>query len=178
MYNGIPTAIPIQPVNPFYVDLNKYSGTWYDVAHLPSFYQPTGAYNTLATYSINSDGTIGVYNTTYYNSTGYPTKYSVYGVGRSVDPNNRRLSITFQPSVGITGPVPQITGYYDIIVVAEDTLYPRYKYAAVSDPEKRSLSLLSRSPYPPSNELQDLIARVASAGYNVAGLEYTYHKHS
>lgn len=172
MYNTLQTSYSM---NPFYVDLHRYTGLWYDIAHIPAYFQPPGGYNTTATYSLNMDGTLGVYNNTYYNMNGYQTQYSIYGIGRSIDTNNRRLTIDFPPSNGVNGPLPGAKGYYDIVILVEDC--GNYRYSVVSDPDRRTLYILSRTPYPPSCDIQDLLSKGAAAGYNVNALEYTYHKY-
>ena len=44
-----------------YVDLNKYLGTWYEIARMP-FKAEDGLANISATYSLNEDNTIKVVN--------------------------------------------------------------------------------------------------------------------
>ncbi|MGB1923486.1 MAG: lipocalin family protein [Alcanivorax sp.] len=43
------------------VDLQRYSGTWYEIARLPQWFQ-RGCYDSTATYSLNEDGTVRVVN--------------------------------------------------------------------------------------------------------------------
>jgi len=44
------------------IDINKYAGKWYEIAHLPMFFQRNCVANTTANYSINADKTVGVLN--------------------------------------------------------------------------------------------------------------------
>ena len=44
------------------VDLNKYVGTWYEIAKIPNSFQDQCVKNTTATYKINNEGDIEVVN--------------------------------------------------------------------------------------------------------------------
>ena len=43
------------------VDLQRYAGTWHEIARLPQWFQ-RGCYNSTATYSLNDDGSVKVVN--------------------------------------------------------------------------------------------------------------------
>ena len=43
------------------VDLNRYTGLWYEIARLPHFFQ-RGCINSRAEYRLNQDGTVAVIN--------------------------------------------------------------------------------------------------------------------
>ena len=43
------------------VDLQRYAGTWYEIARLPQWFQ-RGCYDSTATYSLNDDDTVKVVN--------------------------------------------------------------------------------------------------------------------
>ena len=53
------TVIPLQVVSK--VDLNRYLGTWYEIARFPHRFQK-GCFATQATYSLLEEGRIGVLN--------------------------------------------------------------------------------------------------------------------
>jgi apolipoprotein D and lipocalin family protein len=44
-----------------YVDLERYIGKWYEIAHLPAKFQE-GCSDTTATYTLDADGSISVLN--------------------------------------------------------------------------------------------------------------------
>lgn len=50
-----------------YVDLSRYMGVWYEIAHLPVSFQE-GCYATKATYTLRDDGVVEVLNTCNKNS--------------------------------------------------------------------------------------------------------------
>ena len=51
-----------EPVTVNSVDLNKYVGTWYEIAKIPNSFQKKCASNTTATYILRNDGNIDVIN--------------------------------------------------------------------------------------------------------------------
>ena len=53
-------ALANQPVSS--LDLQRYAGTWHEIAHLPMFFQRKCVDTITATYTVNADGTIGVRN--------------------------------------------------------------------------------------------------------------------
>ena len=61
------TGVPdnIQPVNDF--ELNKYTGTWYEIARLDHSFE-RGLEGITAQYSVNSDGAVKVINRGYNTS--------------------------------------------------------------------------------------------------------------
>ncbi|ANS23129.1 membrane protein, partial [Acinetobacter baumannii PR07] len=42
--------------------MQKYAGKWYEIAHLPMYFQRKCIANITAQYSVNADQTIGVLN--------------------------------------------------------------------------------------------------------------------
>ena len=44
------------------VDIQKYAGKWYEIAHLPMYFQRKCVSNITAQYSVNADQTMGVLN--------------------------------------------------------------------------------------------------------------------
>lgn len=48
-------------------DINKYLGTWYELAHYPSWFQRNDNYNTTANYELDDDANIVVTNSTISN---------------------------------------------------------------------------------------------------------------
>ena len=54
-----------KPVPVPYVDLQKYSGLWYEIAKIPNSFQDQCAYGTTAEYKIEPDGDIIVINKCY-----------------------------------------------------------------------------------------------------------------
>ena len=47
------------------LNLSRYMGRWYQIACMPSRFQPSEGVNTRATYTLKDDGTVGVLNETW-----------------------------------------------------------------------------------------------------------------
>jgi apolipoprotein D and lipocalin family protein len=114
------------------VDLNKYSGKWYEIARLPNSFEK-GLICCTAEYSLREDGKIKVVNAGQKEDE--PGKYkSVKGKAWVPDPNESgRLKVQFfWPFAG---------GYYIFHLDSEN-----YRYALVGDPSRKYLWLLAREP--------------------------------
>ncbi len=58
LVNSFTMAQNKEPVTVDHVDLQKYAGTWYEIAKIPNSFQDQCVGNTTATYSLNDDGSI------------------------------------------------------------------------------------------------------------------------
>lgn len=117
---------PLQTVKQ--VDLNRYSGTWYEIASFPQWFQK-GCVATTATYTVRSNGEIDVVNRCRINTLSGREKVA-RGRARVVAPAKLQVSF-FRP----------FWGNYWIIDLGKD-----YTYAVVSDPGRDTLWILSRTP--------------------------------
>lgn len=119
------------------VDLQRYLGTWYEIARFPNSFQEDCDQAT-AQYSLREDGAIDVLNTCLHKKD--KSLREAKGLARVEDPaTGAKLSVTFLPSwlrwtgIGV--------GKYWII-----DLGPLYEYAVVSEPTRKYLWILSRTP--------------------------------
>lgn len=150
-------------------DLNKYVGLWYELGHYPSWYQPNDSYNTTAEYSLNDDGSIAVHNSTIVNGKLFESygKAIVMGVGLlRVDFSFNEVSKLTRSGefasyqAGIPSNIPNYI--IDQYWMGDDG---SYIYAVVSDEQKKSLYLLSRTPSPP-REHYDMLISYVTANYD------------
>lgn len=147
-----------------HVDLQRYSGTWYEIASYPQWFQ-RGCHCTRARYSKNDDGTIAVVNSC--NRESVDGKYSV-AEGTAVvqkDPagSNSQLKVYFfLPWLRLFG------GDYWIIGLDEE-----YRWAVVGDPSKKYLWILSRTPILEDAELRRAKSVIESNGLDLAPLQWT-----
>ena len=150
---GLP---PLQTVAK--VDLQRYAGTWYEIASYPHRFQK-GCVATRAVYTLGSDGRIGVVNECRKNTLDGEVK-SVEGQARVVDAaTNARLEVSFfWPFWG---------GYWII------DLDPDYRWAVVGHPSRDYLWILSRTPTLDEALYQQLLARLPAQGYDPARLNKT-----
>ena len=119
-----------------HVDLDRYLGTWFEICRLPLKWEPDGARDVTATYSLNDDGTIRVDNRC-LDEDGKPTQ--AIGQAKPVDDSNARLTVSFLPEY--LRWIPFTKGDYWILRVDAD-----YQTALVGDPERKYLWLLHRQP--------------------------------
>ena len=147
------------------VDLNRYCGTWYEIAHLPNWFQRKCAGNTTAEYSILPDGRIRVVNRCGKADGGVIT---AEGIARKKDRNgsNSKLEVRFAPSW--LGWLPMVWGSYWIIDLGSD-----YSYAAVGDPSRKYLWILSRTKSLDPAVRDAIIKRLKIMGFDTEKLIYT-----
>lgn len=125
---------PVQTVA--HVDLNRYMGTWYEVASIPQSFQKACVSNTTAEYTMLAEGEVEVYNSCEKNN---GERKSATGRAKIVDTStNAKLKVTF---VKIIDWWYFLGGSYWII-----DLEANYNYAVVGDPTRKYAWILSRTP--------------------------------
>lgn len=152
---ALPTSgpAPLPPVTK--VDLGRYVGTWREVASIPQLYTLQCARDTTARYGLVDARTVSVVNTcrTWLGDTS-----SVKGTAKALDASGASLRVTFQgvPSFGAAS-----TPNYVISHLASD-----YSWALVSDPDRRSGFVLSRSGVLTDAQWKAVRTTVESRGYD------------
>jgi apolipoprotein D and lipocalin family protein len=140
------------------VELEKYLGKWYEIAHLPARFQE-GCTDTTATYTLSKDGSISVLNECRRNGEVKQAK----GKAKVVDKNTgAKLKVTF---------FWPFYGDYWIISLGKG-----YDYAIVGTPNRKYLWILSRTPQMDDKLFSQLIESVKSKGFDVNNLIRTSHK--
>lgn len=143
------------------VDVERYLGTWYEVASVKQFFS-IGLVGSKAEYSLNPDGSIRVFNSgNYFTFNGPPSK--IVGSAIPVDSSNARLNVAFFGSNSNKG-----LGNYWIV-----DLDPDYQWAIVSDPTGESCFLLSRTRSITPELRADLLARAKAKGVKTANVTVT-----
>src|SRR5665647_231795 len=129
------------------VDLNRYLGTWYELASYPQFFE-RGCSNVRATYTAQDDF-IKVYNQS--TKDGKPNEITgkAFVVANS---GNAKLKVQF---------FWPFKGDYWIIDLDKD-----YKWAIVSDPKQKTLWILSRSKTMDETLYNSLIDSLVKKGYS------------
>jgi apolipoprotein D and lipocalin family protein len=114
-----------------YVDLTRYTGTWYEIARYPHRFQE-GCMGSKATYTLRDDGNISVLNEC-YDKTFDGKIRSAKGKAWVVDKEtNAKLKVSF---------FWPFSGHYWIVDLGEN-----YEYAVVGHPDRTYLWILSRTP--------------------------------
>ena len=141
-----------------YVDLQKYTGTWYEIASFPQRFQK-GCHCSKAEYSKHPDGYIEVRNSCRKDSANGKLK-DVTGKAFVTDKKtNARLKVQF---------FRPFKGDYWIIDLAPD-----YSYAVVGEPSREYLWILSRTRKMEHEVYQQILARTAQLGYDNSKLKIT-----
>lgn len=140
-----------------HVELEKYLGKWYEIAHLPARFQE-GCSDTTATYTLSKDGSISVLNECIRNGKVKKAKGKAKVVDKS---SGAKLKVTF---------FRPFYGDYWIIKLGND-----YDYAVVGTPNRKYLWILSRTPQMDDNLFSKLIEFAKSKGFNVENLIRTSH---
>lgn len=139
-----------------YVDLQKYIGTWHEVASIPQSFQKDCIANTTADYSILQNGLIKVVNSC---DTVKGTRKVADGRARIVDSkSNSKLKVTF---VKFIDWIFAFGGRYWILDLAPD-----YSYALIGEPSLKYAWILSRSPSFSAENFAQAEAKFKSLGYD------------
>lgn len=142
------------------VDLDRYLGTWYEIARYPAWFQRNCTAVT-AEYSLRDDGKIKVINSCRKKTIDGKLKQA-NGRAKIVDQaSNAKLKVSF------FGP---FWGDYWII-----DLDPEYTWAVVGMPSRKYLWILSRSPMMDEEVFQGIVSRLPEKGYDVTKLLMTEH---
>lgn len=140
-----------------WLDVDRYSGTWYEVALYPNRFQQACSTDTTATYTPLGEGRIGVRNRC-LRADG--SEMAVEGVAEVVDAATQaKLKVSFLPAwLRWTG-----IGRGDYWVLY---LSPDYRVAIVGEPSREYLWILARAPTLPEQEYQALMPKIRAAGYD------------
>ena len=132
-----------------HVELEKYLGKWYEIAHLPAKFQE-GCDETTATYTLLKDGNISVLNQCTKNGKMKQAK----GKAKIVDKDsNAKLKVTF---------FWPFYGDYWIIKLGDE-----YDYSVVGTPDRKYLWILSRTPQMNDKLYSQLLEYAKSKGFDV-----------
>ena len=141
-------------------DLNRYLGTWYEIARLDHRFE-RGLSDVTATYNLRDDGGVKVVNRGYRADDGEwdEAEGKAYFLG---DENVGQLKVSF------FGP---FYGGYNIIELDKD----EYQYSMVAGPDRSYLWILSRTPDLDDAILERLLARASELGFPIAELIMVEH---
>ena len=154
--SGTPDGV--EPVRGF--ELDRYLGTWYEVARLDHRFE-RGLRNVTATYSLRDDGGVRVVNRGFDTEAGQWDEAAgkAYFVGAE---DVGRLKVSF------FGP---FYGGYNVIELDK----AGYQYALVAGPDRSYLWILSRTPELSPERLRTLIDKAASLGFATDELIFVDH---
>lgn len=164
LVTGSAHATPPQPIEQ--LDLDRYLGKWYELAKYPNRFQKQCVSDTTAHYAAREDGRVQVINQC---RTADGSFDSAEGVARLAGPEGSpKLEVRFAPAW--LSWVPLVWGNYWVIDLDAD-----YTLAAVSEPSREYLWILSRTPEVQPERLNALIARLEARGFDVSRIERSTH---
>lgn len=144
------------------LDVPRYMGTWYEVAKYPNWFQKRCIANTSATYAIQPNGMLQVLNRCQKED---GSMSEALGAAKQVgDANSPKLEVRFAPAW--LSFLPFVWGNYWVI-----DLDPQYQLAAVSEPSRKYLWILSRTKTVEPTAYEALLQRLKQQGFNLDAIE-------
>jgi len=140
------------------VDVTRYMGRWYEVAKFPNRFQRQCISDAVAEYRLAADGRVEVGNRCRLAD---GTTENVTGVARQIGPSNSpKFEVRFAPAW--LSFLPAVWGDYWIV-----DLDNNYTLAAVSEPKREYLWILSRTPSVDPAAYRALLARLSAIGLDI-----------
>ena len=143
------------------VDLQKYSGKWFEIASFPQQFQK-GCHCTTSEYTISEKVYVIVENRCNRDSINGKQSYIKGKAFADKNTGNAKLKVQF---------FWPFRAKYWIIDLAND-----YSYAVVSNPNKKYLWILSRTPKMDIEIYQQIIKRLMEKGFDLTKLQNTVQK--
>jgi apolipoprotein D and lipocalin family protein len=157
--NRAPSAEALRPIAA--LDVPRYMGTWYEVAKFPNWFQKKCASAARADYKLLADGSVQVTNRCRLDNGDISEAIgAARQVGASTSP---KLQVRFAPAW--LSFVPLVWGNYWVVDLDE-----AYQLAAVSEPGRDYLWVLSRTPQPNPQAYTALLARLEKQGFDLRRL--------
>ena len=139
-----------------YVDIERFMGPWYVIANIPTFLEK-GAHNAIETYSLNDDGTIATHFTF--------RKDSFDGKQKDYNPKGWILDEETNARWGMRFVWP-IKADYRIVWLDKD-----YSVTVIARDARDFVWIMAREPEIPAELYDEIVAFVASIGYDTSKLE-------
>lgn len=141
------------------VDLERYSGKWYEIAKYPNKFQKKCTGNVTADYTIKQNGRIEVRNECLKKNA---KKQVALGEAKVKDDITKaKLKVRFAPS--LLSFLPFVWGDYWII-----DLDTNYEWVAIGEPSRSYFWILSRQPTLDEQAYQAILGRAKTAGFDPA----------
>ncbi|KAG2659762.1 temperature-induced lipocalin-1-like [Panicum virgatum] len=147
------------------LDVARYMGRWYEIASVPSFFQPRDGRNTRATYALLEDGaTVHVLNETWSKG----KRDYIEGTAYKADPGSDEAKLKVKFYLPPFLPIIPVVGDYWVLYVDAD-----YQYALVGEPRRKNLWILCRKTSIDEEVYSQLLERAREEGYDVSKLHRT-----
>jgi len=155
----------LQPVSTIAsLDVQRYLGTWYEVAKYPNWFQKKCVSDTRAEYRAKSPGSLQVINRCRLENGDMD---EAIGEARQIGPSTSpKLKVRFAPSW--LSLLPFVWGDYWVVDIDE-----RYQLVAVAEPKREYLWVLSRMPKVEPAAYAALLERLQAQGFDLSRLQLT-----
>ena len=159
---GVAAAQEAPPATIASLDVPRYMGSWFEIAKYPTWFQKKCVSGARAQYSLLGDGQVQVINRCRLAS-GEVSEAT--GMARQIGPaTSPKLEVRFAPAW--LSFLPFVWGNYWVIDLDED-----YQLAAISEPRRDYLWILSRTPKVDPARYQQLLGRLRQKGFDLERLE-------
>ncbi|HBS49412.1 MAG TPA: lipocalin [Rhodobacteraceae bacterium] len=142
------------------LDLERYAGTWYEIARFPNEFEENCA-GVTAEYALMPEGGVGVTNTCRKGTLDGPVEQAE-GEARVAAPG--RLEVRFAPEW--LSFLPMVWGDYWVLAVSEN-----YTVAVVGSPDGETGWVLAREPQIPEAEYEAALGVLRQNGYDISAIE-------
>lgn len=144
------------------LDVSRYLGRWYEIAKFPNRFQQQCVSDTSADYAVRPDGNLSVLNQCRLADGQWER---AIGLAKRVrEGSSAQLQVRFAPAW--LSFLPWVWGDYWVVDLDE-----RYELAAVSEPGRQYLWILSRTPVVDNERYSALLSRLVQMGLDVNKLE-------
>jgi lipocalin len=144
------------------LDLNRYLGTWYEIARYPNSFEKN-LIGVTATYSLKADGKIKVLNQGYLKT--MDGKHKV-ALGKAKRPNINepgKFKVSFF-----------LFFYADYYVLELDSVH--YNWALIGSSSPKYVWILCRDPFMPADTYNTIVNKMKERGYDTKKLIKVPHK--
>lgn len=148
------------------VDLERFTGTWYEIARLPEKWEKDCASDVTATYEMTIDGGMRIVNRCRRRDGSI--KRTIGRIEVEDADTNAKLRISYAPQ--LLDPLPFVWSDYYVIDVASD-----YSTAVIGTPDRDHLWLLAREPAVGEDVRSTFIAKALGQGFDTSQLMYGRH---
>lgn len=153
----VPALQPIESL-----DIPRYMGTWFEISKYPNRFQKQCVRNTSAEYSLQADGAVQVINRCQL--VNGETDQAVGQARQLGGMKSAKLEVRFAPAW--LAWLPMVWGNYWVV-----DLDANYQLAAVGEPSREYLWVLSRTPQVDKAQYDALLERLKNKGFDLNKLE-------
>ena len=154
---GCASHPPMTTVDP--IDLPKFMGKWYVIAHIPTFVE-SESYNALEVYELNEDGTVAINFS--FNNKSLEGEFKSYNFKAFIDEERN--------SQWLVQPIWPIKADYKIVYLDD-----AYEHTVIARQKRDYVWIMARDPEVDEAEYQAMVNLIESLGYDVSKIRQIPH---